>query len=67
MPLKATPTTATTLGLIGDINIANTDLQVLDTSLYNTITTTVIIEMETLSQDTTEGDTYNGNRLRINK
>ena len=28
MPLKATPTTATTLGLVGNINIANTDLQV---------------------------------------
>ena len=28
MPLKATPTTATALGLIGDINIADTDLQV---------------------------------------
>jgi hypothetical protein len=28
MLLKTTPTTATTLGLVGDINIANTDLQV---------------------------------------
>jgi hypothetical protein len=28
MPLKVTLTTATTLGLVGDINIANTDLQV---------------------------------------
>ena len=28
MPLKATPITATALGLIGDINITNTDLQV---------------------------------------
>ena len=28
MPLKATPTTATALGLIDDTNIANTDLQV---------------------------------------
>ena len=28
MPLKATPTTATALGLVGNINIANMDLQV---------------------------------------
>ena len=28
MPLKATPITATTLGLVEDINIANTDSQV---------------------------------------
>jgi hypothetical protein len=28
MPLKAAPLTATILGLVGDINIANTDLQV---------------------------------------
>jgi hypothetical protein len=28
MPLKATPTTATTLGLVGDTSITNTDLQV---------------------------------------
>ena len=28
MPLKATPITATALGLVGDISIANTDLQV---------------------------------------
>jgi hypothetical protein len=28
MLLKITPTTATTLGLVGDINIANMDLQV---------------------------------------
>jgi hypothetical protein len=29
MPLKITLTTATTLELVGDINIANTDLQVI--------------------------------------
>ena len=28
MPLKVIPTTATALGLVGDISIANTDLQV---------------------------------------
>ena len=28
MPLKAIPTTATALGLVGDINMAITDLQV---------------------------------------
>ena len=28
MPLKATPTTVTTLKLVGDTSIANTDLQV---------------------------------------
>ena len=28
MPLKAIPTTATTLGSVGNTNIANTDLQV---------------------------------------
>ena len=28
MPLKATPITAITLGLVGDINMANIDLQV---------------------------------------
>ena len=28
MPLKVTPTTATALGLVGNINITNTDLQV---------------------------------------
>jgi hypothetical protein len=28
MPLKTIPTTAITLGLVGDISIANTDLQV---------------------------------------
>ena len=28
MPLKATPTTVTALGLVGDTNMANTDLQV---------------------------------------
>jgi hypothetical protein len=28
MPLKAVPTIATTLGLVGDINIANIDSQV---------------------------------------
>jgi hypothetical protein len=28
MPLKITPTTATTLGLVGDTNITNIDLQV---------------------------------------
>ena len=31
MPLKAIPTTATALGLIGDTSIANTDLQVVTT------------------------------------
>jgi hypothetical protein len=28
MVLKIVPTTVTTLGLVGDINIANTDLQI---------------------------------------
>jgi hypothetical protein len=28
MPLKVTPTTATTLGLVGDTSITNIDLQV---------------------------------------
>ena len=28
MPLKVISTTATTLGLVGDINIANTDSQI---------------------------------------
>ena len=31
MPLKATPTTATTLELVEDTSIANTDLQVVIT------------------------------------
>ena len=37
MPLKVIPTTATALGLVGNINITNTDLQVVIISQLQTI------------------------------
>ena len=37
MPLKVIPTTATALGLVGDTNMANIDLQVVTISQLQTI------------------------------
>ena len=71
MPPKVTPTTATTLKLVGDTSMADIDLQVVIIGqlqvIINQLTSNRQALENKINKDATEGNTHDSNRFGIGR